>query len=340
MSQGFRNTMNTSEPSSAPSPLASLLARTRAVLAAAEDEDIDIRDAVRIADADPSDAESLADSISHRAHVPLIVAAHPGCHLRADGAVVPMGETWEMLAEGADYSADADGGPDASPREVLAGIDVDSWGADTSEGPVTWHVEVRLAVVLPSGYAGHIQGSACLEAQQDELYCEVECGRDGHEWASDHDVVGGLKENPGVWGHGGGVTTRRHCRHCGTYRVTDTWADDGRGGHTTRTHYEEPDDASLRYVALRLLEGAKWRYEASTSLDGERAASCSLVSADGDELACAYATPGELDTTSDECGVSSLRLAADDIDWPDPDDAIAEAWGPDEGADTSMEAQS
>jgi hypothetical protein len=45
-----------------------------------------------------------------------------------------------------------------------------------------------------------------------------------HDWQSPHALVGGLKENPGVRGHGGGVVIHEVCVHCGTLRVTDTWA--------------------------------------------------------------------------------------------------------------------
>lgn len=45
-----------------------------------------------------------------------------------------------------------------------------------------------------------------------------------HDWQSPHCLVGGLTENPGVHGNGGGVIITEVCRHCGTKRVTDTWA--------------------------------------------------------------------------------------------------------------------
>lgn len=49
---------------------------------------------------------------------------------------------------------------------------------------------------------------------------------DGHEhdWYSPHEIVGGLRENPGVFGCGGGVAIHEVCRHCGCERVTNTWA--------------------------------------------------------------------------------------------------------------------
>jgi hypothetical protein len=69
-----------------------------------------------------------------------------------------------------------------------------------------------------------------------------------HDWRSDHEVVGGLKENPGVLGHGGGVIVREHCAHCGAYRVTDTWAQCPETGEQglTATAYEAADDVSLQ----------------------------------------------------------------------------------------------
>ena len=54
---------------------------------------------------------------------------------------------------------------------------------------------------------------------------EPDCDCDGtHDWQSPHDIVGGLRENPGVHGHGGGVTITACCMRCGCKRVEDTWA--------------------------------------------------------------------------------------------------------------------
>lgn len=62
-----------------------------------------------------------------------------------------------------------------------------------------------------------------ITLEPDEPECE-----DGeeHDWQSPIEIVGGIKENPGVWGHGGGVTMTSVCIHCGTERVIDTWAQD------------------------------------------------------------------------------------------------------------------
>ena len=80
---------------------------------------------------------------------------------------------------------------------------------------------------------------------------EPECDSDeGHDWRNPHEVLGGLEENPGVWGHGGGAIIKTVCANCGAYRVLDTWAhrpDTGEEGLES-VSYEEADDASLAWV--------------------------------------------------------------------------------------------
>ena len=51
-------------------------------------------------------------------------------------------------------------------------------------------------------------------------------GYEDHDWRAPHALVGGLKENPGVHGHGGGVVIAEVCVRCGCKRTTDTWAQD------------------------------------------------------------------------------------------------------------------
>lgn len=53
---------------------------------------------------------------------------------------------------------------------------------------------------------------------------EPPCPHGEHNWDSPHEVVGGCRENPGVFGHGGGVIIKEVCTHCGCGRTTDTWA--------------------------------------------------------------------------------------------------------------------
>lgn len=82
---------------------------------------------------------------------------------------------------------------------------------------------------------------------------EPECSGDEHDWRSPYSVVGGIKENPGVWGHGGGVIITEVCRHCGCYRVTDTWAQDRETGEQglESVEYKDADDDTLAWVARK-----------------------------------------------------------------------------------------
>jgi hypothetical protein len=76
---------------------------------------------------------------------------------------------------------------------------------------------------------------------------EPECvDGEEHDWQSPHSVLGGLKENPGVWGSGGGVIIKTVCRHCGRYCVNNTWAQDPEDGEQglESARYEDADDAS------------------------------------------------------------------------------------------------
>ena len=80
---------------------------------------------------------------------------------------------------------------------------------------------------------------------------EPECqDEEWHDWQSPHDILGGLEENPGVWGHGGGVTITEVCAHCGAYRITDTWAQDPVDGEQglRSVEYRVADDVSLEWA--------------------------------------------------------------------------------------------
>jgi len=74
-----------------------------------------------------------------------------------------------------------------------------------------------------------------------------------HDWRSPLSVVGGIAENPGVWGHGGGVIIREVCSRCGAYRVTDTWAQDRETGEQglRSVRYEDADEESLAWIVRR-----------------------------------------------------------------------------------------
>jgi hypothetical protein len=91
---------------------------------------------------------------------------------------------------------------------------------DTSGGTLYLHARWSLMDADGKEVA---DGSASATIQPSEPKCT---SREGHDWQSPHGIVGGIKENPGVWGHGGGVKITEVCLRCGCGRHTDTWAQD------------------------------------------------------------------------------------------------------------------
>jgi hypothetical protein len=71
------------------------------------------------------------------------------------------------------------------------------------------------------------EDSATVALDPDPPECESDRN---HDWQSPHAILGGLEENPGVWGHGGGVIMQEVCTHCGCGKTTDTWAQNPENG--------------------------------------------------------------------------------------------------------------
>jgi len=114
----------------------------------------------------------------------------------------------------------------------------DSWarGGDYDVESTIW---VDVAIVSPTG---EIEETVTIAIDPDEPSCagRRESHRE-HDWQSPIEIVGGISENPGVWGHGGGVTIREVCMRCGCGRFTDTWAqrpDTGEQGLTSISYTE------------------------------------------------------------------------------------------------------
>lgn len=126
-----------------------------------------------------------------------------------------------------------------SAEAALADFDPEeSADYDTSRGTVWVRIHARNVDDRED------DASRTYQIDQDEPPCP---GGDEHDWQTPHDIVGGVKENPGVVGHGGGIIMAECCMHCGMRKKTDTWAqnpDDGTQGHTTVT-YSEPGHYDL-----------------------------------------------------------------------------------------------
>jgi hypothetical protein len=130
--------------------------------------------------------------------------------------------------------------PDDVEAEIEAWLTDGDW--DTSEGPL-YLTAYAYPIDPTTGEAcaeGRVEGEVTIE--QDAPACAD--GED-HEWRTPHSVLGGLADNPGVWGAGAGIVSREVCAHCGAYRVSESARQDGSGGYHEATSYEEADDDSL-----------------------------------------------------------------------------------------------
>jgi hypothetical protein len=69
---------------------------------------------------------------------------------------------------------------------------------------------------------------------------EPPCTSPEHDWQSPYSILGGLKDNPGVWGHGAGFIMKSVCMRCGCGRTIDTWAQNPTNGQQgiTCTSYD------------------------------------------------------------------------------------------------------
>jgi hypothetical protein len=135
-------------------------------------------------------------------------------------------------ADGAEAASDYVGSGDWGARDATDWVHVAVWrrGFDRDGDELQLDREDR-TIELPA------DEPACVRGHE-------------HDWQSPYEIVGGLRENPGVQGHGGGVIYREICAHCGRYRTTDTWAPDPDGGEQGKrqVRYGAPDEASLAWA--------------------------------------------------------------------------------------------
>jgi hypothetical protein len=117
--------------------------------------------------------------------------------------------------------------------------EVDRSRYDTSAGPV-W---VDFQIVNQDDQDD--RGEFTIGLDQDEPVCSAEA----HDWQSPYEVLGGLREDPGVQADGGGFVARRCCcAHCGAYYIFAQRRDTGEEG-LYEVRYQAADEASLAWVA-------------------------------------------------------------------------------------------
>ena len=145
---------------------------------------------------------------------------------------------WICIDGNADVEITADTAEEAAQEYVDGG----DWEAESA----TWWIDIYCAPVGEDGEPMDDETETITITVDPD---EPDCSASDHDWCSPQ-MLGGLESNPGVWGHGGGVEITEVCRHCGVYRVTDTWAqrqDTGEQGLRS-VEYREADSDSLEWV--------------------------------------------------------------------------------------------
>ena len=143
---------------------------------------------------------------------------------------------WVDDGNGPIFDADAASGAEAAERCIYEGYDASDIEKSMLFIVFTWQEDEY--------------GAENRETHKVVLHPDAPvCTQEEHAWCSPHEVVGGIEQSPGVSGHGGGVIIREVCRHCGCYRVTDTWHVDSLTGQIYEAVWYEPaDDASLNWL--------------------------------------------------------------------------------------------
>jgi hypothetical protein len=176
--------------------------------------------------------------------------------------------------------------PDAESATEAAQeyVDGGSWGEVES---TTWiHVRTWRVAIGPDA-----KGDACEWTISEGTIIvpiepeEPECSHSGgHDWQSPYELLGGLRENPGVWGKGGGIVAEEVCMRCGCSRTTDTWAQDPEtGAQGLESHsyeagkYADEVREGARKAALDAAEAAlrEGGYDSRRRDDGDVALSVS-----------------------------------------------------------------
>lgn len=158
---------------------------------------------------------------------------------------------WALCEAGYTYDTETHPTVEAALASARDGVDAGNYPTDDDDDT---RRTLRITIRVTCDETG--------ESEAETVTCEPEapeCDAAAHDWRAPHSVVGGLRETPGVVGHGGGIIATTVCAWCGWYRRYDSSAQDletGEHGHE-ETEYREPDDESRAWV--RRLAAARER---------------------------------------------------------------------------------
>jgi len=113
-----------------------------------------------------------------------------------------------------------------------------------SEGEYTERVMVSVYVRGLDEDGEHTDEYEDAEVEAGPEPKEPEClDSEEHDWQAPHNIVGGVKENPGVWSKGGTTLTfHRVCSRCGTHRHENSYGSQRNPGQIDTVSYEAANE--------------------------------------------------------------------------------------------------
>ena len=202
---------------------------------------------------DTTDLDSIAAAIASGVTTPEMLAEAFSDDLEiVDDCVTIMGDDQPIYADDGNAEIEYMGmSADQAAKQYVDGGD---WGDEDNK---TTYVSVSTyrKGVDTDGEIVQIdeeQHTITIEAEKPDCVD----GND-HEWKAPYSIVGGLKENPGVWGSGGGVLIVECCMLCGCKKTTDTWAQNPCNGEQGLTSVEYEEGEYTDEVDKRLIAKAK-----------------------------------------------------------------------------------
>ena len=148
-----------------------------------------------------------------------------------------------------DGNADVTIEAETSRKAAQEYVDGGDWNMD-SESETSWITVYTTEIDEDGEEIGENQHTITLDPPEPDC----ESGHD-HDWQSPYELVGGIKENPGVWGKGGGIVAEEVCVICGCARHTDTWAQNPETGEQGLTSIRyEPGKYASEVITIRARE--------------------------------------------------------------------------------------
>lgn len=225
---------------------------------------------------DFTNLDSMAEAIGLGITTPEQLAQHIGCEVNDDGVLVL--EDCPMFAD--DGNAEIEYDSDTTAKDAAQDyVSSGDWGEIEETSWVTVYT-YRKGVNDRGEVVQVDQRSHKIELSPPEPECV-----EGHEhiWKSPHSIVGGLKENPGVYGHGGGVVIHEVCMICGCKKTTDTWAQDMSDGQQGLTSVSYSEGEYANEINARHVQRAKNELETvDTEQTGQYA--WEWIDSDGDAV--------------------------------------------------------